>query len=96
MADEKKPETDLGQMHPNVGPLLEAMLLTRSISHDEPLGCLVMLFRGKQFRLIMDESLDIPAIMEALEAVLHDMKNQKPLEVDADTPFTGGDTPRLQ
>jgi hypothetical protein len=98
MADEQKLEPNIGQpdLHPDCAPLMEAMILTRNIPHSERMGCLVMLFRGKQFRLIMDDSLNLDGIVEALERVIHDMKNQKPIEVDADTPLTGGETPKLQ
>lgn len=96
MSDEKKPETNLGEMHPDCYPLVEAMMLLRGVPHDEQIGCMVMLFRKSQFRLIIDDSLSIPAVIEAMEKSLAEMKSQTPIEVDVDTPLDGAVPSKLQ
>lgn len=100
MSDEQPPnekqENNLGQMHPDCYPLLEAMMVTRTIPHSEHIGCMVMLFRGMQFRLIIDNSLSIPAVIEAMEKSLAELKSQTPIEVDVDTPLDGAVPSKLQ
>lgn len=95
MTDEnEKQGLDLTDLHPNCGPLIEAALVTKQIPHEEQLGCLVILFRGSQFRLIMDDSLNLYAVAEVLDKLLKEMREQKPTAVDPDKPLD--EAPKLQ
>lgn len=77
-------------IHPGATPLLEALQIASTVPHDVQLGCFVLLFRGNQMRLVIDESLDLTVVAQILEQTVRDMRSQVPRTADPDTPLDGG------